>query len=175
MRRSVDTAAHVTSAIEVDMSRVVALRKKLKPELEAHKVNLTYLAFIARATVDTLLDYPWINGELRGESIVTRPYINLGVAVELAEGKGLIVPVIRNAQDLNLTGIARASRTSRSAPAQEAAPRRGPGRHLHDHQPGRLRDVPRNADHQSAAGRDSRDLRGREAPVGHPGRASAPT
>ena len=107
MRRSVDTAAHVTSAIEVDMARVVALRAKLKPELAAQKVNLTYLAFIARATVDTILDYPWINGELRGQSIVTRPYVNLGIAVALEEGKGLIVPVIRNAQDLNLTGTAR--------------------------------------------------------------------
>jgi pyruvate dehydrogenase E2 component (dihydrolipoamide acetyltransferase) len=108
MRRSVDTAAHVTSAIEVDMARVVALRSKLKPELAAQKVNLTYLAFIARATVDTILDYPWINGELRGQSIVTRSYVNLGIAVALDDGKGLIVPVIRNAQDLNLTGTARA-------------------------------------------------------------------
>ena len=73
MRRSLDTSAHVTSAIEVDMSRVVALRKKLKPEYEStHGVNVTYLAFIARAAVETLKEYPWINGELRGESIVTR-------------------------------------------------------------------------------------------------------
>jgi 2-oxoglutarate dehydrogenase E2 component (dihydrolipoamide succinyltransferase) len=107
MRRSVDTAAHVTSAIEVDLARVVALRQKLKPELAAQNVNLTYLAFIARAAVDTLLDYPWVNGELRGQSVVTRPFVNLGIAVALDEGKGLIVPVIRNAQDLNLTGIAR--------------------------------------------------------------------
>jgi 2-oxoglutarate dehydrogenase E2 component (dihydrolipoamide succinyltransferase) len=108
MRRSLDTAAHVTSAIEVDMARVVALRQKLKPELAAQNVSLTYLAFIARATVDTLLDYPWVNGELRGQSVVTRSSVNLGIAVALDEGKGLIVPVIRNAQDLNLTGTARA-------------------------------------------------------------------
>lgn len=108
MRRSLDTAAHVTSAIEVDLSRVVALRQKLKPELAAQGVNLTYLAFVARAAVDTLRDYPWINGEIRGQSIVTRQFVNLGIAVALEEGKGLIVPVIRNAQDLNLTGIARA-------------------------------------------------------------------
>ncbi len=107
MRRSLDTSAHVTSAIEVDMSRVVALRQKLKPELLAQGVNLTYLGFIARATVDTLKDYPWVNGELRGQSIVTRQFVNLGIAVALEDGKGLIVPVIRNAQDLNLTGIAR--------------------------------------------------------------------
>jgi pyruvate dehydrogenase E2 component (dihydrolipoamide acetyltransferase) len=108
MRRSVDTAAHVTSAIEVDMSRVVALRRKLKPELATQGVNLTYLAFIARATVDTMGSYPYVNGEIRGQSIVTRPYVNLGIAVAINDGKGLIVPVIRNAQDLNLTGTARA-------------------------------------------------------------------
>ncbi len=108
MRRSLDTSAHVTSAIEVDMSRVVALRKKLKPEYErTHGVNVTYLAFIARAAVETLKDYPWINGEIRGESIVTRSSINLGFAVELADGKGLIVPVLKNAETLNLLGIAK--------------------------------------------------------------------
>ena len=108
MRRSLDTSAHVTSAIEVDMSRVVALRKKLKPEYEAsYGVNVTYLAFIARAAVETLKDYPWINGEIRGQSIVTRNTINIGFAVELADGKGLIVPVLKNAETLNLLGIAR--------------------------------------------------------------------
>jgi 2-oxoglutarate dehydrogenase E2 component (dihydrolipoamide succinyltransferase) len=108
MRRSLDTSAHVTSAIETDFSRVVALRQKLKPELAKQDVNLTYLAFIARAAVETMKDYPWINGEIRGQSVVTRSFVNLGIAVALEEGKGLIVPVIRNAQDLNLTGVARA-------------------------------------------------------------------
>jgi 2-oxoglutarate dehydrogenase E2 component (dihydrolipoamide succinyltransferase) len=108
MRRSLDTSAHVTSAIEVDMSRVVALRKKLKPEYEqTHGVNVTYLSFVARAAVETLKEYPWINGEIRGESIVTRSYVNLGFAVELADGKGLIVPVLKNAETLNLLGIAK--------------------------------------------------------------------
>jgi pyruvate dehydrogenase E2 component (dihydrolipoamide acetyltransferase) len=108
MRRSLDTAAHVTSAIEVDMSNVVAIRKKLKPQFEAsYGVNLTYLAFVARATVETLRDYPWINGELRGDKIVTRHFVNLGFAVELQDGKGLIVPVLKNAETLNLLGIAK--------------------------------------------------------------------
>ncbi|HLG07310.1 MAG TPA: dihydrolipoamide acetyltransferase family protein [Gaiellaceae bacterium] len=108
MRRSLDTSAHVTSAIEVDMSRVVALRKKLKPEYEAaHGLNVTYLAFVARAVVETLKDYPWVNGEIRGDRIVTRSYVNLGFAVELADGKGLIVPVLKNAETLNLLGIAK--------------------------------------------------------------------
>jgi pyruvate dehydrogenase E2 component (dihydrolipoamide acetyltransferase) len=109
MRRSLDTAAHVTSAIEIDMSKVVAIREKLKAEYQkSYGVNPTYLIFVARAATDTLLRYPWINGEIRGDQIVTRSYVNLGFAVELAEGKGLIVPVVRNAEGLNLLGMARA-------------------------------------------------------------------
>jgi 2-oxoglutarate dehydrogenase E2 component (dihydrolipoamide succinyltransferase) len=108
MRRSLDTSAHVTSAIEVDMSRVVAIRTKLKKEYEAaYGVNPTYLSFVARAVVDTLREYPWINGELRGDKIITRNFVNLGFAVELADGKGLIVPVVKNAEGLNLLGMAR--------------------------------------------------------------------
>src|SRR2546421_55078 len=108
MRRSLDTSAHVTSAIEVDMSKVVAIREKLKKEYQAsYGVNPTYLAFIARATVETLREYPWVNGELRADKIVTRNYVNLGFAVELADGKGLIVPVVRNAETLNLLGMAK--------------------------------------------------------------------
>jgi pyruvate dehydrogenase E2 component (dihydrolipoamide acetyltransferase) len=108
MRRSLDTGAHVTSAIEVDLSRVVAARKTLKKEYEAsYGVNPTYLAFIARATVLTLKDYPYVNAELRGDSIVTRNFVNLGFAVELADGKGLIVPVLKNAETMNLLGIAK--------------------------------------------------------------------
>ena len=108
MRRSLDTAAHVTSAIEVDFSRVVAVREQLKKEYQAaYGVNPTYLAFVAKASVETLRDYPYVNAEMRGDSIVTRNFVNLGIAVELAEGKGLIVPVIRNAEGLNLLGLAR--------------------------------------------------------------------
>jgi pyruvate dehydrogenase E2 component (dihydrolipoamide acetyltransferase) len=109
MRRSLDTSAHVTSAIEVDMSKVVAIRAKLKKEYEAaYGVNPTYLSFVARATVETLREYPWINGEIRGDKIVTRNYVNLGFAVELADGKGLIVPVVKHTESLNLLGMARA-------------------------------------------------------------------
>jgi 2-oxoglutarate dehydrogenase E2 component (dihydrolipoamide succinyltransferase) len=109
MRRSLDTSAHVTSAIEVDMSKVVQIRERLKKEYQsAYGVNPTYLAFIARATAETLREYPWVNGELRGDKIVTRNYVNLGFAVELADGKGLIVPVVKNAETLNLLGMAKA-------------------------------------------------------------------
>src|SRR5205823_10388589 len=77
MRRSVDTAAHVTSAIEVDFSKVVAAREKLKKEYQSgYGVNPTYLAFVAKATVETLKAWPYINGELRGDQTVTRQVVN---------------------------------------------------------------------------------------------------
>jgi pyruvate dehydrogenase E2 component (dihydrolipoamide acetyltransferase) len=109
MRRSLDTSAHVTSAIEVDMSKVTAIRAKLKKEYQqSYGVNPTYLIFVARAAAETLREFPWINGELRGDQIVTRSYVNLGFAVELQDGKGLIVPVVKNAETLNLLGMAKA-------------------------------------------------------------------
>jgi pyruvate dehydrogenase E2 component (dihydrolipoyllysine-residue acetyltransferase) len=109
MRRSLDTSAHVTSAIEVDMSKVTAIRAKLKKEYqENYGVNPTYLIFVARAAAETLGEYPWVNGEIRGDQIVTRSYVNLGFAVELQDGKGLIVPVVKNAETLNLLGLAKA-------------------------------------------------------------------
>jgi pyruvate dehydrogenase E2 component (dihydrolipoamide acetyltransferase) len=109
MRRSLDTSAHVTSAIEVDMSKVSAIRAKLKKEYQqSYGVNPTYLIFVARAAAETLREYPWVNGEIRGDQIVTRSYVNLGFAVELQDGKGLIVPVVKNAETLNLLGMAKA-------------------------------------------------------------------
>jgi pyruvate dehydrogenase E2 component (dihydrolipoamide acetyltransferase) len=109
MRRSLDTAAHVTTTFEVDMSKVVAIREKLKKDYaEKHGVKLTYLSFIARATVDAIGKWPWMNAELRGDSIVVKSFINLGIAVALEGGKGLIVPVVKNAEEKNLLGLARA-------------------------------------------------------------------
>jgi pyruvate dehydrogenase E2 component (dihydrolipoamide acetyltransferase) len=108
MRRSLDTSAHVTTVFEVDMSRVVAIRDKLKAEYQkTYGVNPTYLAFIARATIEAIRNWPWLNAEIRGEQIVTKRYVNLGIAVALEGGKGLIVPVIKNAEGLNLLGLAR--------------------------------------------------------------------
>ena len=157
MRRSLDTAAHVTSAIEVDMSKVVAIREQLKarvPEELRRQPDLP--RFVARAAIETLRDYPWVNGEIRGDQIVTRNYVNLGFAVELADGKGLIVPVIRNAEGLNLLGLARAvADIAERARNEAAAARRRPGRDVHDHEPGRLRHLPRHAGDQPAAGRRS--------------------
>jgi pyruvate dehydrogenase E2 component (dihydrolipoyllysine-residue acetyltransferase) len=109
MRRSLDTSAHVTTTFEIDLAKVVGIREQLKKEYaERHGVKLTYLAFISRATIDAISKWPWMNAELRGESIVVKSYINLGIAVALEGGKGLIVPVIKNAEGMNLLGLARA-------------------------------------------------------------------
>jgi pyruvate dehydrogenase E2 component (dihydrolipoamide acetyltransferase) len=109
MRRSLDTSAHVTTVFEIDLSKVVAIRKKLKSEYqEGYGVNPTYLAFIARATIEAIKNWPWVNAEIRGEQMVIKKYINLGIAVALEGGHGLIVPVIKNAEGLNLLGLARA-------------------------------------------------------------------
>jgi 2-oxoglutarate dehydrogenase E2 component (dihydrolipoamide succinyltransferase) len=108
MRRSLDTSAHVTTVFEIDLSKVVAIRKRLKPEYEqSYGVNPTYLAFIARATIEAIKNWLWVNAEIRGEQTVIKHYVNLGIAVALEGGQGLIVPVIKNAEGLNLLGLAR--------------------------------------------------------------------
>ncbi len=168
MRRSLDTAAHVTSAIEVDMSRVAGIREQLKAEFQSsYGLNPTYLAFIARATVDTLRDWPLVNAEIRGESIVTRSYVNLGFAVALDRRQG---PDRAGAEERRgaepARDGARDRRPRRARPDEEAAARRRPGRHVHDHEPRQLRHVHGHADHQPAADRDPRHLRGRQAPLG---------
>jgi len=109
MVRSVQTSAHVTTVFEIDMSKVVGIRNGLKREYEEkHGVRLTYLAFIARAVIDALGEWPRMNAEIRGDQIAVKSFVNLGIAVALDDGKGLIVPVIRNAEEKNLLGIARA-------------------------------------------------------------------
>jgi 2-oxoglutarate dehydrogenase E2 component (dihydrolipoamide succinyltransferase) len=109
MRRSLDTSAHVTTVFEIDMTKVAQIRSRLKGQYQSsYGVNPTYLAFIGRATIEALRNWPWLNGEIRGDKIVTKQFVNLGVAVALEGGKGLIVPVIKNAEGLNLLGLARA-------------------------------------------------------------------
>jgi 2-oxoglutarate dehydrogenase E2 component (dihydrolipoamide succinyltransferase) len=109
MIRSAQISAHVTTVFEVDMAKVVAIREQLKRAYEAdHGVKLTYLAFICRAVVDALQKWPRMNAEIRGDQIVVKRFVNLGIAVALDDGKGLIVPVVRGADEKNLLGIARA-------------------------------------------------------------------
>ena len=100
------TAAHCTTIVEVDMHRVAARRAELKEGMARRAVPLTYLAFVARATVEALGEYPMLNASVDGSDIVYHDDVNLGIAVALDDG--LIVPVIPKAQRLSLEGTAAA-------------------------------------------------------------------
>jgi 2-oxoglutarate dehydrogenase complex dihydrolipoamide succinyltransferase (E2) component len=106
MVRSRRTAAHVTTVVEVDFSAVARRRSELKETLASRGVPLTYLAFVARATVEALAEFPILNASIEGEEIVYHDDVNLGIAVALDDG--LIVPVIPRAQRLSLEGTAAA-------------------------------------------------------------------
>ena len=105
MVMSLRVSAHVYSMIEVDYSRVAALRASRKAEYTERGVGLTFLAFIASAAAQTLRKHPVLNACVMGESTILRRDINIGIAVALEWG--LIVPVIRRADELNLLGLAR--------------------------------------------------------------------
>jgi 2-oxoglutarate dehydrogenase E2 component (dihydrolipoamide succinyltransferase) len=106
MTESRRTAAHCTTIVEADFARVGARRAELREPMRRRGVNLTYLAFVARATVEALQDHPRLNASVEGTEIVYHDDVNLGIAVALADG--LIVPVIRRAQRLSLEGMAAA-------------------------------------------------------------------
>jgi pyruvate dehydrogenase E2 component (dihydrolipoamide acetyltransferase) len=97
---------HVNTIFEIDYTRVAQLRAKKKQEYADRGVNLTFLAFIAKAAADALRRHPTVNAAVSGESTILRRDINLGIAVAL--DWGLIVPVIRHADELSLLGLARA-------------------------------------------------------------------
>ena len=96
---------HVNTFFEIDYTRVSKLRAARKKEYAERGVNLTYLAFIAKAVADSLRKHPTVNAAVSGESTVLRRDINLGFAVAL--DWGLIVPVVRHADELSLLGLAR--------------------------------------------------------------------
>ena len=109
MRHSLETAAQVTTVIEVDMTGVVNLRRAWKAEYQRrYGVNLTYVPFVARATIDAIGQWPWVNAEVRGETALVKRYVNLGMAVAVDDSKGLMVPVIHGAEEKNLVGLSRA-------------------------------------------------------------------
>jgi pyruvate dehydrogenase E2 component (dihydrolipoamide acetyltransferase) len=97
---------HVNTIFEIDYTRIAQIRAKKKKEYADRGVNLTYLAFIAKAVADNLRKHPVVNSAVSGESTLYRRDINLGIAVAL--DWGLIVPVIKHADELSLLGIARA-------------------------------------------------------------------
>ena len=99
-------SAHVASFFEIDYSRVASLRARHKQSYAERGVNLTYLAFIAKACAELLRKHPVVNAAVSGDSTIFRRDVNVGIAVAL--DWGLIVPVIKHADELSLLGMARA-------------------------------------------------------------------
>lgn len=108
MLNSKRTSAHVTTFFEVDFTNIARLRDRAKKQFEAQNgTKLTFLPFVIKATVDALKAIPVVNASVEGENIVYKHDYNLGIAVAL--DWGLIVPVIKQADALSITGLARAS------------------------------------------------------------------
>ena len=95
MRHSLDTAAHCTTIVEADMSRIEEARKRLK---------LSYLPFVARCVIEAIREYPKVNAWLEGDRMTVHQDVNLGIAVSLGDD-GLIVPVVHKAHELSHEGI----------------------------------------------------------------------
>ncbi len=98
------TAALLTTFNEVDMEPVMTIRKKYKDRFaERHGVKLGFMSFFAKAAVEALRRYPAVNAEVRGDDIVYRHYQDIGVAI--GGGKGLVVPVLRNVEQMSFADI----------------------------------------------------------------------
>ncbi len=107
MSHSLQTAAHVQSFIEVDMTRVVELRAKIKTEFERlHGEKLTFTPLFFEVVAKALKAYPMMNIQFDGKNIIKKSAVNIGMATALADGN-LIVPVIGDADTLNLVGLAK--------------------------------------------------------------------
>jgi len=107
MVMSKHTSPHVTTVMEVDLSRIVAHRQAYKDAFARDGINLTFTAYFVSATVSALKAFPIVNSTWKEEGILIQREINIGMATSLGEA-GLIVPVIRNADELSLLGLARA-------------------------------------------------------------------
>jgi 2-oxoglutarate dehydrogenase E2 component (dihydrolipoamide succinyltransferase) len=108
MVASVQTSAHVQSFIEVDVTKIWNWRKKMKDSFEKREgEKLTFTPIFMEAVAKALKDFPMMNIAVDGDNIIKRKNINLGMAAALADGN-LIVPVIKNADQLNLVGMAKA-------------------------------------------------------------------
>jgi pyruvate dehydrogenase E2 component (dihydrolipoamide acetyltransferase) len=103
---SAHTSPHVYSVYEVDFHRLSQLRHSKKADYERNGAKLSFTALIAKAVVDAIRAFPLVNASIDGDNIVYKKDVNLGIAVALEQG--LIVPVIRNADEKNLIGLCRA-------------------------------------------------------------------
>ena len=106
LKQSQNAAASLTTFNEIDMSALVSMRKKYKDSVQKeHEVKLGFMSFFARASVLALKEIPAANASIEGEEIVYRDYVDLSVAV--ATPKGLVTPVVRNAESMGLVDVER--------------------------------------------------------------------
>ena len=109
MAQAIRVAAHVTTLFEIDLTRVARVRAKMRADFEATTgQKLTFLPFIISAVVQTLKRHPMLYASVAGDALILRKRYNIGIAVAI-EPTGLIVPVIKNAEDLSLAGITKAT------------------------------------------------------------------
>jgi 2-oxoglutarate dehydrogenase E2 component (dihydrolipoamide succinyltransferase) len=107
MVKSVQISPHVGVVSEVDMTNIVKFRDKFAASFkEREGFSLTFMPFIAEAVIRALKDFPWMNSSVDGNSIILKKAVNLGVAVAMEDG-GLIVPVVKHADTLNVVGLGR--------------------------------------------------------------------
>ncbi len=107
MRQAKQVAAHVTTFFEVDLTRVARLRQQMRATFEAETgQKLTFMPFILRSVIECLRRHPVVNATVSGTDVIYRKRYNIGIAVAL-DPTGLIVPVLKDADGLNLTGLSR--------------------------------------------------------------------
>jgi 2-oxoglutarate dehydrogenase E2 component (dihydrolipoamide succinyltransferase) len=107
MMKSIQTSAHVCSFLEADMTNIVLWRNKVKDKFkEKYGENLTFTPILIEAIAKALIEFPLINASVDGENVLLKKEINIGMAAALPDGN-LIVPVIKNADLLNLLGLAK--------------------------------------------------------------------
>jgi pyruvate dehydrogenase E2 component (dihydrolipoamide acetyltransferase) len=114
MIESLRTSPHVWTSVEVDLQAIEEVRRRHKERFRREEgTSLTYLGFIARATCDALRTFPAVNSsvDMQAKTRTLHHYVNLGIAVDLSE-QGLVAPVVRDADGLNLRGLARAIRAA---------------------------------------------------------------
>ena len=109
MVKSLKTSAHVWTSVEVDFEHVEQVRQRHREQFKKTEgMSLTYLPFIARAVCDALREFPTVNSsiDIENQTMTLHRYVNLGIAVDLSE-QGLVAPVVKNADSLNIRGLAR--------------------------------------------------------------------
>ena len=157
LKASQTLAASVWTSVEVDFDNVERVRTEYKARFKKETgASLSYLPFISRAVCDALRAFPTVNSsiDLESKTMTLHPYVNLGVAVDLDE-QGLVVPVVKDADTLNIRGIASADRHEGGGGTSKGTAQQGDaGFDVHDHEPRTLCQLRFVADHQPAERRD---------------------